>query len=144
MEPMLPYPQHLIDESGHKNTKDFTNVYQQPNANIQGGGTQVFDDSQLKSKPKQTRKNKQVKIEGGGYLTHTPKRGTFEPKSYSELLHRSNELFQKRHHILARLSCNGVYDEIREDDVDLIDLMQDTLNQPDLLYKETSKAVVQS
>ena len=73
-----------------------------------------------------------------------PKIGTFESKSFHQLLKESRDLFKKKHHILAKLSSNGVFEELKEDDVDLIEIMQDTLNQPDILYKESWRAILQS
>ena len=44
---------------------------------------------------------------------------------------------------MAKLSCNGVYEELNEDNIDLGGIIKDTLNQPDILFKEKSRTAIQ-
>ena len=146
MDPCYPHGQYGRVEANNKKGKDMHQPYSKESYPYFGTnpGMQVFDDSLIVNKSKSSRKNRDQKADENPYVWGTPRVGTFEHKSYYELLHKSKELFDKRHHILAKLSWNGVYDELTEDDVDLVALMKDTLNQPDVLYKETSKAVIQT
>ena len=146
MDPVHNHPLSASNEGSFKNDKDFKNTNKQTLNNSSGTKMRipVFDLPQIKKKSQQPRKNRQQKSSDFNHSTAYPKRGTFDIPDYQSLLAKSNNLFKKRHHILAKLSSNGIYDEIYEEDEDLINLMEDTLNQPDVLYKETSKAVVQS
>ena len=136
----------MLETNGGGNGKDFQSINNEMLNHPQrvDHGIPAFEDPLAKNKSKQSRKGKHNKFYETTNPASMPKRGTFSPPTFQELQVKSKDLFEKRHHILAKLSCNGIYNEIYEEDEDLIQLILDTLNQPDVLYKETAKAVVQS
>lgn len=145
MDPVYGHAHPGQMETGYKKGRDLQYPYVKDFKSLgKANNVQVFDDSTVLHSTKHNFRDNEANEIENGHAPNFPRKGTFEPKTYQELLLRSKELFEKRHHILAKLSCNGVYDEIQEDDEDLLALIQDTLNQPDVFYKETAKAVVQS
>lgn len=116
----------------------------QDNQEVQGQSNMYEDSSFIQRQKSNHFQSSEIKEQEIYDFDVGPKIGTFESKSFQQLLRESREVFNKKHHILAKLSSNGVYEELKEDDVDLAELMQDTLNQPDILYKESSKAILQS
>lgn len=146
MDPTYNHDQPGNIEVGRKFERDFGKSFVKEEQVSSNAGMQIqnFDDTHPPQKPKRARKQKDSHSNTNGGYGSLPKRGTFEETNYQELLQRSREMFEKRHHILAKLSSNGIYDDLKEDDVDLLALMQDTLNQPDEMFKETPKAVLQT
>ena len=116
----------------------------QDNQEVQGQNNVYEDSSNIQHQKSNQFQSSEIKEQEFSELDVGPKIGTFESKSFQQLLRESRELFNKKHHILAKLSSNGVYEELKEEDVDLAELMKDTLYQPDILYKESSKAILQS
>lgn len=106
MEPAYPYGMSTGKEGMKKTDRDFqiidkNNIPNTADAEVRVPG---FHEGQVRDKPKQTRKNKIGKLMDNLLEENFPKRGTFDPPSFQDLMSKSTEVFQKRHHILARLS----------------------------------------
>ena len=120
----------MISDKFGQNPLQAEHVYPQ---NFVSSGN-VYDESLFR---------RQTPINDDELHLRLPEVGTFDPPSYQELLKKTQNLFANQHHIMAKLSCNGVYEELNEDDIDLDGLIKETLNQPDILFKEKSKAAIQ-
>lgn len=104
MDPTFMHDQPRLMEGSTKNSKDAHHSSSKYSYPLPTGHShmQVFDDSALLTADgKKNRKQKDTKRTNYDAF---PKKGTFESRSYQELMLKSRQLFEKRHQILAKLS----------------------------------------
>jgi hypothetical protein len=70
--------------------------------------------------------------------------GTFDPPNFQDLIRKTKEIFKTHQNTLCKLSSNGVFTDLHEDDIDMQSLIKDLLFTSDLYYKQSGKAVLKS